>query len=188
MSRVVRLLVCTSAAAACAALLTVSFHSTLANGGKAKLYTYKAEIPLDSDSSRKCLFSTAAYPGLFYLTSVNSKYNVLLVRVENQTKTPLALDKNQDKVELQFETKKISGVLNLAVTDPQTWDSFSTEMREALVYPGQVERGEEEGVYVYIPRESLSGFSINRQMPEHIAFTVASLKKTFKLQMPVAKK
>ena len=47
-------------------------------------------------------FSIDTSPIIFYLTTVNTKYHVLLLRVKNDTAAPLVLSKDQDSIELTF--------------------------------------------------------------------------------------
>ncbi len=154
------------------------------NGGKAKNVFYSAEVSLGAESGGTCRFSIDANPVLFYFTNVNNKYQVLLIRVENRAKVPLLLSKSGDKVQLRFGTQSITGMLDLVASDRPTWDGLDTRMREAVAYPKQVEGREEEGVYVYVPVEALKGFRIERQMPDSISFSIASLTKSVELRQP----
>src|SRR5207247_1512679 len=83
------------------------------NGGKAKNVFYSAEVSLGAESGGTCRFSIDANPVLFYFTTVNTKYQVLLIRVE-----------------------------------------------------------------------ALKGFRIERQMPDSISFSIASLTKSVELRQP----
>src|SRR5438128_4798059 len=154
------------------------------NGGKAKNVFYFAEVSLGAESGGTCRFSIDANPVLFYFTTVNNKYQVLLIRVENHAKVPLLLSKSTDKVQLHFGTQTISGTLDLVAADRSTWDGLDPTMRETVAYPIKVEAREEEGVYVYVPVEVLKSFRIERQMPDSISFAIASLTKPADLRQP----
>ena len=106
------------------------------------------------------------------------------MRIKNRARTALVLDKAKDKVELRFGSKRVSGILNLAANDRATWDSLGKEMKDLVMYPSQVEGGEEEGIYIFIPQKSLHEFAPNREMPYSLEFSVASLKKTLDLSPP----
>ena len=153
------------------------------NGGKAKNAFYVAEAGLDPEGGR-VRFSIDANPVLFYFTTVNNKYQVLLIRVENRAKVPLQLLKSQDKVQLHFGTQTISATLDLVAADGRTWDGLDATMRQTVAYPRQVEAGEEEGIYVYVPTDNLKSFRTERQMPYSISFTIAGLTKPVELRPP----
>lgn len=159
--------------------------AVLANGGKAKKYTYEAKLSLGNDEEGACELSIEVNPVLFRLTTLGNKYYVLLLRSQNDTKVALKLSATDDKVEILFSGKKIQGILNLAATDGVTWDSLSKYMRETLAYPVQVDPYEEEGLYIYVPVDSLKAVR-EAEMPSAIVFTVKSLNRRVQLLRPTS--
>jgi hypothetical protein len=156
-----------------------------ANGGKAKNYTYVAELPLGNDRSEVCRLSIEVNPVLFRLMTLNNQYYVLLLRGQNETGIPLKLSSADDKVEILFSGKKIQGILNLAAADSASWDHLTKYMRETLAYPAQIDPHEEEGLYIYVPIDSLKAIPEN-EMPRSIVFTVKSLNRSVQLHLPSA--
>jgi hypothetical protein len=146
----------------------------LGNGGKSKLVHYQAAIHLGEATNRDCNFTADIDPVVFYLTSVQSKYAVVVIRIVNTTATPLVLSAQDDKMEFLFDTRRVSGVLNLAAADPQMWSSFSLELRQAIAYPSRVEAGEEEGVYLFVAKDALSEFGRARKTPKTIHYAIAT--------------
>ncbi len=155
----------------------------LANGGKAKNYIYKGELSLGKDG-QACQLSIEVNPVLFRLTTLNSKYHVLLLRSQNETGVVLKLSPDGDKVEIVLGGKRIQGILNLAATDAASWDGLTKYMRETLAYPAQVDAHEEEGLYIFVPVESLKA-GPETTMPSEIVFTVKSLNRSVQLRRPV---
>src|ERR1700730_12608598 len=87
-------------------VLMLTLSSTLvtvvgADGGKAKntFYTGQVQPPSGNGELR---FTVDTSPIIFYLGTVNNKYHVLLIRVNNNTGAPLKFSKDQDTVELRF--------------------------------------------------------------------------------------
>ena len=157
--------------------------SVLANGGKAKNYTYKAELSLGNDVGKACQLSIEVNPVLFRLTTLNNKYYVLLLRTQNETGVTLKLSSTDDKVEILFGRKSIQGILNLAATDSASWDVLTNHMRETLAYPAQVDAHEEEGLYIYLPVDALKAVP-ETELPQAIVFTVKSLNSSVQLRRP----
>ena len=159
--------------------LVLLTSAVLANGGKAKKYVYKAELPLGNKS---CKLEVEVNPVLFRLTTLNNKYHVLLIQSRNETGVPLKLSP-ADKVEILLGGKRVQGILNLASSDVATWDGLAKHMREAVAYPAQVDANEEEGLYVYVPTESLKDV-LEDEVPKSIVFTVQSLNRSVTLRRP----
>ena len=166
-------------AAACVAVASWP-SGVLANGGKAKNYTYKAELSFGKEA---CQLSIEMNPVLFRLTTLNNKYYVLLLRTQNETGVTLKLSPTDDKVEILFREKSIQGILNLAATDSASWDILTKYMRETLAYPSQVDAHEEEGLYIYVPVDSLKAVP-EIEVPRAIVFTVKSLNRSVQLRLP----
>src|SRR5882672_7604069 len=110
-------------------MLSLITSALAADGGKAKNSLYQAFIQPASGSG-EWRFTIDTSPIIFYLGTVNNKYHVLLIRVNNKTGAPLKLSKDQDTIELRFSSnQKVKGLLNLPASDRVTWDSLETEIR-----------------------------------------------------------
>lgn len=143
-------------------------QSALGNGGKGKKIRYLGYI--ETGEHGTCLFSSEIEPVMFVLNSVQNKYKVVRIKIKNQSKKPIRLSKQKDKIELQFDHGNIQGILNLAKHDADFWDSLKLELRKALVYPQIVEpNGEEENIYVFVPDAKLNKF------PKAFVYTIDNL-------------
>jgi len=146
-----------------------------ADGGKAKNVIYEARVPAQTGTG-SLQFSIDTSPIIFYLTTVNTKYHVLLLRVKNGTAAPLVLSKDQDAIELVFaDGQKVQGLLNVRSVDPATWDGLETEIRTAVSYPDLVPALEEEGIYVYIRIGDVKAPRLRHEMPMALAYRIKSL-------------
>ena len=158
--------------------------AALGNGGKAKNAVYKAWT---SSTGGGIEFRSETSPIIFYLGTVNKKYHVLLIRVINSSQAPLALSKDQDTAELRFGTDtKVKCLLNLPAVDPATWDGLDAEMRTAVAYPRKVAAGEEEGIYLFIPIDTVAGPRKQHVMPSAILYHIKSLPEEVRLVVPIA--
>src|SRR4051812_36108424 len=80
-----------------------------ADGGKAKNVVYETRVPAATGTGAM-QFTIDTSPIIFYLTTVNTKYHVVLIRVKNDTAAPLVLSKDQDTIELAFaDGQKVPG-------------------------------------------------------------------------------
>ncbi len=173
--------------------LSLVFASLLApaldaDGGKAKNVIYEARVPAQTGTG-SLQFSIDTSPIIFYLTTVNAKYHVLLLRVKNDTAAPLVLSKDQDAIELVFaDGQKVKGLLNVPSVDPATWDGLETVIRAAVSYPDLVPAREEEGIYVYIRIGDVKAPRLRHEMPMALAYGLKSLPRPVEVrQRSVAK-
>lgn len=162
---------------------------TGADGGKAKNVIYEGEAQPQSGNGISH-FTINTSPIIFYLGTVNNKYHVLLIRVKNDTHSPLKLAKDRDTIELRFaEGQTVKGLLNLPAADQATWDGMETEIRTAVAYPEVVGAGEEEGIYVYVRAGDVKGQRKKHEMPSSITYNIKSLPRPVELRPPgVSKK
>jgi hypothetical protein len=159
-----------------------------ADGGKAKNVIYEARVPAQTGTGA-LQFSIDTSPIIFYLTTVNAKYHVLLLRVRNDTGTPLRLSKDQDSIELAFaDGRKVKGVLNVPPVDRATWDGLETEIRTAVAYPDLVPVREEEGIYVYVRIGDVKTPRLRHEMPVSLTYTIRSLARPVEVRQRSAAK
>jgi len=136
-----------------------------ADGGKAKNVVYQGK-------AEGAQFSIDTSPIIFYVGTVNNKYHVLLIRVKNSSDTALNLAKDQDTIQLRFAGgTTVNGLLNLPAADRATWDGLETEIRNAVAYPDVIKPREEEGIYLYIRTQDVSGPRRKHEMPSSITYT-----------------
>ena len=172
-------------------VLMLTLSSTLvtvvgADGGKAKntFYTGQVQPPSGNGELR---FTVDTSPIIFYLGTVNNKYHVLLIRVNNNTGAPLKFSKDQDTVELRFSgNQRVKGLLNLPASDRATWDGLETEIRTAVAYPDIVEPHEEEGIYCYVAVSDVKSPRKKHEMPGSIIYNIKSLRSPVELRLPAA--
>ncbi len=149
----------------------------IADGGKAKNVIFEARVAPQTGTG-SVQFSIDTSPIIFYLTTVNTKYHVLLIRVRNDTAAPLVLSKDQDTIEFAFANgQKVQGLLNIPAVDRATWDGLETEIRTAVAYPNLVPAREEEGIYVYVRIADVKAPRLRHEMPMSLTYTIKSLPR-----------
>ncbi len=137
----------------------VASQSALGNGGEFKETRYRGEIQM-SDDSGKIVFSAAIDRVMFTLNSLESKYKVIRIQIENGSKSILPLSVEKDEMEIILEDgKKVTGILNLRKDAPELWNGFKPELREMLSYPEVVTaRPQGKGlhnIFLFIPDPKL---------------------------------
>lgn len=153
-----------------------------ADGGKAKNVVYEGRVPAQTGTGA-IQFTVDTSPIIFYLTTVNTKYHVLLVRVRNDTTAPLVLSKDQDTIEFTFANgQKVQGLLNIPAVDRATWDGLETEIRTAVTYPDQVPAREEEGIYVYVRVADVKAPRLKHEMAMALTFKIKSLPRPVEIR------
>jgi len=166
-----------------AAVASLSIAPALADGGKAKNEVLEGTAEMSQGG--RVAFRVDTSPIIFYAGTVNAKYHVLLIRVVNRSSVALALSREQDSIELEFaDGSKLKGLINLAGTDPATWDGLEAEIRTAVAYPAAVPAGEEEGVYLYVPVGALTAPRKRHEMPAIIRYRIKSLAQPVELHHP----
>jgi len=149
-------------------LITSAREYVRGNGGKGKKVIYAGAIEVGKDSG-EVLFSSELERVMFRLTSVQNKYKVVRVKIENKSRKQLYLSREKDKMELQLVDRVITGILNISSHDPTLWDSLDPELRKALAYPQLVEPGEEENIFVFIPDRDL------KEVPRKFTYTIGNV-------------
>jgi len=132
-------------------------QSVLANGGELKETQYYGEVQM-GDGSDKVLFSATLERVMFTLSSLENKYKVIKIKIENKSKSPLALSIENDEIEIVLNNgKKIAGILNMRKHDPELWNGFNPEMRETLAYPDVVTPPPKgvHNIFLFIPDPKL---------------------------------
>jgi hypothetical protein len=123
-------------------------------------------------------FLTQIYKVEFYLNSVQNKYKILRIDIDNLSDRTLELSSDKDKFELWVDTNhgrtKVEGILDLSSKDQNLWDSISQDIRELLVYPERVSKGESENIFVFIPLPEL------KELPLEFFYKIDSLSQRYK--------
>jgi len=113
---------------------------------------------------------------LFKLNTVQGKYKVVPVLVENRGPEPIGLSRSDDTFAVLFEGRSVPGILQLSKADRDLWDSLDSSTQRMLSYPEQVGRNEAVMIYVFFKEADLSG------MPTGFDYTVKSLGRTLTLR------
>ena len=140
-------------------LVLAGNRSVLGNGGEFKEARYRGEMQMGEDSG-KIVFSAAIERVMFTLNSLESKYKVIRIQIENGSKSTIPLSVEKDEIEIILEDgKKMTGILNLRKHAPELWSGFKPELREMLAYP-EVLTARPQGkglhnVFLFIPDPTL---------------------------------
>jgi len=118
---------------------------------------------------------------LFKLNTVQGKYKVFPLLVENRGPEPIALSRSDDTFALLFEGRSVPGILQLSRVDRELWDSLDSSTQRMLSYPEQIGRNEAVMIYVFVKEADLSG------VPQGFDYTVKSLGRTLTLRALAAK-
>lgn len=124
----------------------------------------------------KMVFSVALERMLFTLNSLENKYKVVRIQIENASKSPLPLSVEKDEMEIVLENgKTVTGILNIRKHDPELWNGLKPGMREMLAYPEVLTaRPQGKGVhniFVFIPDPKLD------LLPVVFRYRIDSLEK-----------
>lgn len=145
---------------------------------------YAGGLTLGEAREERCEFSIEVDKIAFVLNSIESKYRLIRVRVDNFSKTPILLSSDKDIFELRFEGDiTVKGLLNLRKADPLLWDSLTIEMREALAYPqtfepakvstdGGRERPQPIYLFIFFPKDKVP------KLPGSFSYRIDSQDKT----------
>ena len=150
------------------------------NGGKAKKNILQARV---SAAGGQYLFESEIVPIQYRMNTVRNKYKMVQIRINNEGAKPLALSRTADKAEIRLGGNYVSAVLDVPAADPAFWDNLDASLRTELAYPPSVDRGEEESVFVFLPKTDTD------DVPVGIRYTIASLSAPVVMRTPsVAKK
>jgi len=156
---------------------------------------YVGGLNLGDAREERCEFAIEVDKIAFVLNSLENKYRLIRVRVDNFSKTPILLSPDKDSFELKVEENiSVKGVLNLRKADPQLWDSLTVELREALAYPqtfepakvstdGGRERPQPIFLFIFFPKDKVP------KLPGSFAYRIDSLDKTSEIRerLPAAR-
>lgn len=151
---------------------------TAANGGKAKMLRLEDRVSMEG--GRICHFLCEIDPTLFPLLTLKDRYKVARIQVRNDARQRVVLSRQTDTVELVFGERRLPGIVDLAQHDAALWDLFSPDLRKALLYPAEVEPGEEESLFVFVPAGGVD------TPPREIRLTIATLPRPVTLRHLVA--
>ncbi len=152
-------------------LLAVTKESALCNGRELRETEYQGQIKM---AQGEVLFSTRIEKVMFSLNSLQDKYKVVRIQVENRSNIAISLSIEKDKMELLFmDGRIISGILDLSSHDPNLWQSFSPEFRAILAYPEIVQKETRsiQNIFIFIPNPKLD------ELPKSFRYTIDSLEK-----------
>jgi len=158
--------------------LLVLTASAEISGDRGRRVIYRGSLQLGTEQPQGVEFSIELEPVVFLINSVQNKYKVVRIRMENPTRTDLRL-LDEDRIEMRYpEGVSVSGHLDLQRVDPQFWDAFDASQMLALAYP-QVLRGRETiYVHAFFPSAQV------KNMPVEFEFVVGG--KTVRIARPPA--
>jgi hypothetical protein len=114
-------------------------------------------------------------PIMSRVSRVGGEYQVYPLLLETG-EAPLLLSYTEDRFVVYAGTEAVDGLIDIAATDPELWESLDNVAREAFLYPGDV--APYGVVQVYILTPALLG----DQAPHRFEFTVSSLDRTLVLE------
>jgi hypothetical protein len=151
----------------------------LPNGGKAKKNILQARVPAGEG---QYLFETEIVPIQYRMNTVRNKYKMIQIRINNDRANMLRLSRTNDKVEIRLRGNYVPAIVDLSATDPALWDSLESSLRSELAYPPGVDRGEEESVFVFLPRTDTD------DVPDAIRYTIAGQSAPVVMRTPSVSK
>lgn len=149
---------------------------------------YVGGLSLGDAREERCEFAIDVDKIAFVLNSLENKYRLIRIRVDNFSKTPILLSPDKDSLDLKIEENiTVKGLLNLRKADPRLWDSLTVEMREALAYPqtfepakvsntGSRDRPQPIYFFVFFPKDKVP------KLPGSFIYRVDSLDKTCEIR------
>lgn len=166
---------------------TRAFAELAGEQGRPKIYQARVQLELDSQEELRC--SIEVEPIAFLLGSVQGRYKLVRMRVENATRKPLVLSRQSDRIEAHFaDGRSLSGIVDLRAVDSAYWDSLESDLRQTLAYPERIEAGgapaggsirpEIVYLYVFLPAE---GFTT---LPRMFVYNIASLPQAIEILLP----
>lgn len=107
---------------------------------------------------------------LFKLNTVQGKYRVAPVLIENRARTPVALSRSEDTCVVLLAERSVPGILDLSRVDRALWDALDSWMRKMLAYPDEVGPEAAVMIYVFIPDAI--------DLPRGFDYTIKALGRT----------
>jgi hypothetical protein len=111
------------------------------SGDRGRPIVMQGAIPGD-DGQDRCRLSVEIERVGFLLNTVQGRYKLARVRVENLGTSRVPLSVDRDRLELELGSgEAVPAVLNLQRGDSTFWDSLSADMRQILAYPAAIKAG-----------------------------------------------
>lgn len=162
---------------AAAGLILTFCEPAFPNGGKAKKTLLEARV---TSGQGKWLFSSEIVPIQYRLNTIRNKYKLIQIRIQNQGGKTLQLSRTADTVEVKLGSDMVPAIIDISARDPEFWDSLDADLRTVLAYPPAVESGEEESVFLFVPRTD------TKDVPQSLQYKIASTDAPILLRAPVA--
>lgn len=158
-------------------------------GEQGRPTVYQARVQLDPVSPEEIRLSIEVERVTFLLSSIEGRYRLIRLRVENATQTPLVLSRQNDRIEARLrDGRSLSGILDLRAADSAYWDGLDAQQRQTLAYPERIEAGRAPAgetvrpevvyLYVFLPAE---GFTT---LPKMFIYRIASLPQAIEMPLP----
>jgi hypothetical protein len=132
----------------------------------------------------RCRFSVEIERIGFLLNTVQGRYRLARVRVENIGTMPLALSVDRDALEADTTASgTVAARLNLQSTDSAFWDALSPDLRQILAYPQTVKArtpgpgsaGEVVYIYALFPSDRVT------EVPRAFSYRIDSTGQTIRI-------
>lgn len=140
----------------CLIVLATRHPSGEMSGDRGRPIVMQGVIP-GQDGQDRCRLSVEIERVGFLLNTVQGRYKLARVRVENLGTSAVSLSPERDRLELELASgETIPASLDLQRADSTFWDALSADMRQILAYPASIKAGREprggaspEVVYLY---------------------------------------
>jgi hypothetical protein len=155
---------------------------------------YVADVR-QADGSGSYSFNVSIEPLMFRLQSVQGKYRLLRLRVQNSTAATIAFSSDADRFDVITRGATVPAVLNPQHVDAPFWDALDATTRETLAYPMSLKGvapaapgarpASPESIYIYllVPASQVS------QVPDSFTYSIKSLNQviTIRTRPPMAR-
>lgn len=142
-----------------------------------------------ADGREQYRFLIDIEPVMFRLLTVQNKYSLVRLRIQNATTAALALSADTDRLDLVLKSGvSVPAVLNLQRGDATFWDALDAGTRETLAYPTTLKgvpapaaglsQPSPETLYFY----AFFPASQVLEVPASFAYTIASLGQTIRIE------
>jgi hypothetical protein len=148
------------------------------SGDRGRPIVMQGVVP-GQEGQDRCRMSVEIERVGFLLNTVQGRYKLARVRVENLGTSPVALSPERDRLEVELASgETIAASLDLQRTDSTFWDGLSADMRQILAYPATIKASRDprggaspEIVYLYalFPAERVT------EVPRAFTYSIDSI-------------
>lgn len=111
------------------------------SGDRGRPIVMQGAIP-GEDGQDRCRLSVEIERVGFLLNTVQGRYKLARMRVENLGTSPVSLSAGRDSLQLELASgETVPAILDLQSADSTFWDALSDDMRQVLAYPSAIKAG-----------------------------------------------